>query len=205
MDILIKKNLINSYNKQAMNRDSMLIPDWKTKERDHFMECLINENKKNILEIGAGPGRDSLYFKENGMETMSIDLSPEMVRLCKEKGLNAKVMSFENLDFPDECVDSIWALNCLLHVPKSHIREVLAEIRRVLKPSALFYLGLYGGMNWEGVWPNDSYEPKRFFSFFEEESIKELLADFLEVEYFNVLPASVVGGSLSFQSIILRK
>lgn len=60
-------------------------------------------------------------------------------------------MSFDDLQFPDRHFDAIWALNCLLHVPKAHIRDVLKEIDRVMKPSGLFYMGLYGGASWEGI------------------------------------------------------
>jgi SAM-dependent methyltransferase len=128
-----------------------------------------------------------------------------MVQKCKEKGLQAEVMSFDRLDFPDNYFESIWALNCLLHVPKENIKTVLSEIRRVLKPSGIFYMGVYGGENSEGIWENDPYEPKRFFSFFEDDAIKELLSDLFNIEYFNVVPSEIVGGKFHFQSIILRK
>lgn len=201
----IQQNIVDSYNKNAMERDSYSFQDWKVKEREIFLETLKTNKCRNLLEIGAGPGKDSLYFKEQGLNTTSTDISPEMVKLCKEKGLNATVMNFSDLDFPNHHYDSIWGLNCLLHVSKKDIKRVLLEIKRVLKPSGLFYMGVYGGENHEGIWEDDSYTPKRFFSFFEDDSIKELLSEFFTIEYFHVVPKEIVGGPFHFQSIILRK
>ncbi|WP_404450690.1 class I SAM-dependent methyltransferase [Virgibacillus necropolis] len=199
-----KINIIDSYNKSANERDSQRQQDWKIKERDIFNKFLIDENKSNLLEIGAGPGKDSLFFKEQGIDTYSTDISPEMVKLCGNKGLIADVMSFDELGFPDNHFDAVWAMNCLLHVPKDEISVVLSEIKRVLKPSGLFFMGVYGGKNSEGVWEDDFYEPKRFFSFYEDDLIKELLAEFFTIERFDVVSDEVVGGSFAFQSIILR-
>lgn len=201
----IKQNLIDAYNKKVIDRDSLNLPDWKLKERDIFSRYIKDEKISNLLEIGAGTGKDSLYFKEIGLNTYSIDISPEMVKFCNSKGLNAKVMSFENIEFQDNYFESIWALNCLLHVPKKDIRGVLNEIKRVLKPSGLFYMGVYGGRNFEGIWEEDAYDPKRFFSFFKDDSIKELLSELFTIEYFNVISTEIVGGKFHFQSIILRK
>lgn len=201
----IQQNITDSYNKNAIERNSFSLPIWKVKEREIFLRKLIKDKCCNLLEIGAGPGKDSLYFKEQGLNTISTDISPEMVKLCLEKGLDAKVMNFANLDFPDNQFDSIWALNCLLHVSKADIKNVLLELKRVLKRNGLFYMGVYGGENHEGIWEGDHYSPKRFFSFFEDDSIKELVSEFFTIEYFHVVPKETVNGVYHFQSIILRK
>lgn len=198
-----EKNITESYNKKAVERNSYNVQDWKVKERDTFLKFIQNEECSSLLEIGAGTGKDSLYFKEQGLSTFSTDVSPEMIKLCKEKGLNAGVMSFYNLNFPSNHFDSIWALNCLLHVPKIDIKGVLNEIKRVLKPSGLFYLGVYGGENFEGIWEEDHYTPKRFFSFYEDASLKELLSELFHIKYFAVVPKEKVGGQFNFQSVIL--
>lgn len=198
------QSLTESYNQKAAERDSNHVADWKLEERDKFLSYLQKENVKSLLEIGSGPGKDSLFFKEQGFDPVCIDLSPEMVNLCREKGLKADIMNFAKLEFPHHHFDSVWALNCLLHVPKQDLRSVLTEIKRVLKPSGLFFMGVYGGKNHEGVWEDDFYTPKRFFSFFEAEDLKELLSEIFTIEYFKIIPQEVIGGELEFQSIILR-
>lgn len=204
MEGLYTKDIIDSYNQKAKERDATRVQEWKKNERDLFLNRITENNCTTLLELGAGPGKDSLFFKEQGLVTFSTDISPEMVRLCQEKGLDAEVMSFAELDIPDNSFDAIWALNCLLHVPKKELKGVLKEIKRVLKPSGLFYLGVYGGEDFEGVWEEDPYEPKRFFSFYEDEAIKQVLLAFFSIESFKVIPKEVVGGNYHFQSIMLK-
>lgn len=198
-------NLAEAYNNKALEREQSLYPEWKYLERERFLECIREEKKTDLLEIGAGTGKDSHFFTEAGLQTVSTDISTSMVEMCISKGLSAKVMSFKDLAFPEDRFSSVWAMNCLLHVPKEELREVLEGIKRVMRPEGLFYLGVYGGEDFEGIWSEDTYNPKRFFSFYENQSIQELLSEFFTIEYFAVVPKEIVGGKYDFQSIILRK
>jgi hypothetical protein len=68
----------------------------------------------------------------------------------------------------------------------------------------MFYLGVYGGHDYEGVWPEDIHVPKRFFSFHTDEQIKRVVSEFFEVLYFKPIP---VEGETErhFQSMILKR
>jgi hypothetical protein len=55
----------------------------------------------------------------------------------------------------------------------------------VLKPTGLFYMGVYGGREFEGIWQEDFYTPKRFFSFYLDHRIQEVVSEFFEILYFN--------------------
>ncbi|AZR72108.1 hypothetical protein BBF96_01085 [Anoxybacter fermentans] len=202
MDQELKASLIETYDRHAKERDKSEIEPWKAEERDYFLNLLKKEQKKFLLEIGAGPGRDSKFFKDNGLEVIAIDISTEMVKLCKKKGLKAYVMDFYNLKFYPETFDAVWALNCLLHVPKKNLPKVLEGIRNVLKPNGLFYMGVYGGPDSEGVWEDDHYWPQRFFVFYTDEHIQEVVQEYFELVYFKTIPT---GGEIHFQSLILRK
>lgn len=198
-----KTSLEIAYDRQAVVRDAIPKDDWKAAERAVFLSALQERNAKTVLEIGAGTGQDSLFFNQQGMETTSIDMSGEMVRLCREKNLTAFQMDFYHLDFPTSSFDAVWALNCLLHVPRSELETVLLGVKNVLKIGGLFYLGVYGGKNSEGVWEDDTYEPKRFFSFHTDHSIRTVVSRHFEVLYFNTVDYG--NASLHFQSIILEK
>jgi SAM-dependent methyltransferase len=137
------------------------IEPWKLEEREAFLKVLLDDGCNSLLEIGAGPGKDSLFFKEQGFEVVCTDLSPEMVRVCTDRGLDAHVMDYYEMDFADATFDAVYAMNCLLHLPKNQLGNVLEEIRRVLKPQGVFYMGVYGGQDSERIWELDSYEPKR--------------------------------------------
>ncbi|WP_274436524.1 class I SAM-dependent methyltransferase [Alicyclobacillus sp. ALC3] len=192
---------MTAYNRQAAERNASSRQDWKVSERDAFLASIRSSGLTRLLEIGAGPGHDSLFFQENGLDVTSVDLSPNMVDLCKTKGLRAEVMDFSHLSFPDDSFDAVWALNCLLHVRKAELPEVLTELRRVLRPGGLFYMGVYGGQNSEGVWDDDTYEPKRFFSFFEMDTLKGILSEHFAVQDAHALPHS---SDLMFLSFTLQ-
>lgn len=199
----LRENLILSYNKQAEQRDKSEIEDWKALERAAFLSLLKDEQKQSLLEIGAGHGRDSKFFQENGFQVTCIDLSSEMVKLCQQKGLDARVMDMIDLDFSDASFDAVYALNSLLHLPKKELPIVLQNIKRVLKPGGLFFLGIYGGFDFEGIWEKDSYEPKRFFSFHSDGELKQLVIKFFELLSFKQIESR--DGDLHFQSLTLRK
>ena len=200
---LLKNNLIESYNKHAQERDAYKKEAWKIEGRANFLTLLQSKGKRSLLEIGAGTGQDSKFFHDMGMIVSCIDLSPEMIKLCQQKGLSARVMDMTDLDFPPASFDAVYALNSLLHIPKADFRIVLENVKKVLKPSGLFYLGVYGSDDeFEGVWEKDAYNPKRFFSFHTDENIQKATAEIFELLYFKRIPTT--GDHLHFQSLILE-
>ncbi|WP_011064757.1 hypothetical protein [Oceanobacillus iheyensis] len=68
-------------------------------------------------------------------------------------------------------------------------------------------MGVYGGKNSQGVWEKDTYNPKRFFSFYLDEQIQAVVEKVFNVEYINIIPKDIIGGEqeLSFQSMVLTK
>jgi SAM-dependent methyltransferase len=201
---LFKNNLIESYNKYAQERDTYTMDAWKVEERANFLALLQSKNKSSLLEIGAGTGRDSKFFQDMGMAVTCIDLSPEMIKLCQQKGLSAQVMDMTDLNFPPDSFDAVYALNSLLHIPKAESRTVLGNVRKVLKPSGLFYLGVYGSdEESEGIREQDTYDPKRFFSFYTDDNIQNITSELFELKYFKRIPTT--GNELHFQSLILTK
>ncbi|MGM1050425.1 MAG: class I SAM-dependent methyltransferase [Bacillota bacterium] len=199
----IKSALKQAYNHHAELRDSMELEDWKAEERKNVLRVFQENQVRNVLETGAGPGRDSLYFRQHGLDVTAIDMSEEMVHLCQQKGLNAMVMDFYHLKFADQAFDAVYAMNCLLHVPKVQLIDVLVEIRRIMKPNGLFYLGLYGGLSTDGVWEQDTYEPKRYFAMYPNEEIQRIVKEHFKVEDFHT--RSMGEGKPHFQAMRLRK
>ena len=82
---------------------------------------------------------------------------------------------------------------------------MLAGIEAILKPGGLFYMGVYGGIDHQGVYPDDFYRPKRFFSFFEDQQIKDLLGEIFDLHSFERIDTGQPEDDLHFQSITLRK
>jgi ubiquinone/menaquinone biosynthesis C-methylase UbiE len=204
MDSELRDRLRNSYNAQAQKRDGDTIQAWQLEERANFMDWLRKENKHALLEIGPGTGKDSLFFQDQGLETVCIDLSPEMVNLCRRKGLTAYVMDMTDIRFPDHSFDAVYALNSLLHVPKTEMPAVLQRISAILSPSGLFYLGMYGAYDFEGIREEDKYIPKRFFSFYSTECLKQVVSQVFDIAYFKLVLLERAD-KLHFQSLILRQ
>jgi len=198
-------DLRESYDRKAEERNNREIEPWKMEERRRFLSLFRKEGKKRLLEIGSGPGVHAKFFQDRGLDVICTDLSPEMVRLCREKGLVAHAMDFLNLDFPACSFDAVYALNCLLHVPRKDLPQVLEAIRSLLKPEGLFYLGVYGGKNSEGVWSEDHHEPKRFFSFLSDEQITEIATRCFELVDFEQIHLEDDDLDFHFQALILRR
>lgn len=187
----------------AAQRDNTAKDDWKLVERQQFLTLLQQEGKRTLLEIGAGTGQDSLFFQQNGLRVVCTDLSPDMIALCRAKGLEAYVMDFLHLDFAPASFDAIYALNCLLHVPGAALPTVLEKIRDLLHPSGLFFLGVYGGFEKEGINEQDYHQPPRFFSFHTDEFMKDAVAPYFELVSFKSIP--LPEKSRHFQSMTLRR
>jgi ubiquinone/menaquinone biosynthesis C-methylase UbiE len=201
----LRTRLRESYDRTAQQRDGRTLQAWKVEERQAFLKLLQHEQKHTLLEIGAGAGTDAQGFQERGLTVTCIDLSPAMVDLCRQKGLAAQVMDFAELQFRANSFDAVYALNCLLHAPKVELPDVLREIDRVLNDNGLFYMGVYGGYDFEGIWEDDTYEPKRFFSFFTDEHLRQALEETFQVYSFKHVPLGAEDRELHFQSIVLGK
>lgn len=205
MDEELRERLRQAYNLKAAERDSREIPEWRSGLRNDFAALLLREGKHTLLELGAGPGIDGRYFQEQGLDVLCTDLSPEMVRLCQAKGLKARVMDNTQFDLSAASFDAVYAMNSLLHLPKGDLAAVLGRIQSVLKPEGLFFMGVYGGVDSEGVWEEDDHEPRRFFAFYTDDQLKRLLSQFFDILTFTVMPNVGTSDNLHHQGVVLRK
>lgn len=190
-----------AYDEAADRRDRAAKSPWKLEERSAFLERLHSERCRRLLEIGAGTGQDRAFFREQGVDVVATDLSPQMVARCRAKGLDARVMDFRRLDFPEGSFDAVYALNCLLHVPNADFPAVLTGIRTLIRPGGLFFLGVYGGDGEEGPAEVDSHHPPRFFSRRTDEQLRRFASGAFEMVDFHVREV----GDERFQSLTLRR
>ncbi len=185
-------------------RESSDVQAWKVEERWRFLRLLRLEDKRRLIDVGAGTGVHALWFQEQGIDVVCTDLSPELVALCRQKGLDAHVADYQHLDVPPASFDAMFAMNCLLHVPRPELQRALTRLRAVLKPGGLLYWGQYGGYEFEGIWPEDRYEPKRFFSYMTDEQIEyeaTQLFDLVDFRYISLEER----GDAGYQALILRR
>lgn len=86
-----------------------------------------------MLDLGCGTGVFSPLF---GSGYVGIDISPLYIAYARKKhDKTFQVMSADRLLFPDVHFDSIFVNGVLHHLDDATVRTVVAEMRRVLKPS----------------------------------------------------------------------
>jgi len=197
-----KEDLIRAYDRMAQLRDFDRYEEWKRRERRDFASRLMGEGKTHLLDIGCGTGRDTLWFSENGFRVTGIDFSPRMIDLCRKKGLNALVMDFLEPELKPGTFEGIYALNALVHVGSAEYPRAMKTLKDLLVPGGLFYLGQYGGSDFEGVLDHDNYRPRRYFHFPSEDNLRKWIdPDFL-CESWKVIPLE--GRDYVFYSGVLR-
>lgn len=115
----------------------------------HYHEYLIGRIPAHcgqILEIGCGTGEFSRLLAGRAERVLALDLSPQMIRLARERA-----KPYPNIDFvagdvmthhlPDDQFDCIATLTTIHHLP---IETILRKIRKALKPGGVFVcLDLY--------------------------------------------------------------
>ena len=105
-------------------------------------KAYLNENNM-VMDLGCATGTKTLNFAGSVKQIYGIDISPEMIRLAKEKqdghGIKnadfARGTLFEN-EFKDIKFDAIIAYG-ILHLLEN-VEEVLSKVHDSLKPGGLF-------------------------------------------------------------------
>ncbi len=166
-----KKTTIESYNQNAKELSEKFKELTDLKERYEFPRFISLLKGKKILDLGCGSGDHSLYFKEKGLDVISIDLSEEMVNLCNKKEINAHLMDIEHLQFENDSFDGVWAVTSLLHIPKSKLDDVIRRLNLILKDAGILYVCVKEGVG-EGLIEDKTGLTKRFFAFWQEEEMK---------------------------------
>jgi ubiquinone/menaquinone biosynthesis C-methylase UbiE len=167
--------------------------EFEEKTKDFLNKYLLDETKlfmhnlkgKKILDLGCGPGRDAIYFKEKGYSVVCVDISPKMIKLCKNKELEAYEMDMENISFEEKSFDGVWAYTSLLHIPKLRISSVLSKINEILKDRGVFCVSIQQG-NSEGYEKSSNFpNHERFFAHYSKEEFETLLVRYFEVLHFH--------------------
>ena len=98
---------------------------------DEVLRAVIEAAPRRVLEVGCGPGELAVRIGEElHAEVTAIDISPRMVELARDRGVDAHVGDVQELPFPTGAFDCVVAAWMLFHVPD--LDRGLAEIARVL-------------------------------------------------------------------------
>ena len=158
-------------------------------------------NIKNILELGAGLGRDTIFFAKNSIYVEALDYSKTSVENItnKSKKLNlgkfikSKVFDIrKKLPFKDNSIQGCFShmLYCMA-LSNSDLENLNSEILRILKPGGIniytvrhtddadYKNGIHIG---EDLYENDGF----IVHFFSKDKVNHLSKDFeiLNIEKF---------------------
>jgi SAM-dependent methyltransferase len=96
----------------------------------------------SVLDLGCGEGMLAL-LKLKSVNLIGVDLSPELLAAAGRNGYDGTfVTTLTALPFPDSSFDYVVSLDVMGHVSFDDKRQVLAEIKRVLRPDGLTMHGI---------------------------------------------------------------
>ena len=165
------------------------------------LENLKEENIKKIVELGAGLGRDTLFFAEKSINVEALDYSPAAIEIINKKTAAHKLSNFistkifdvrKKLPFKDNSVEACFShmLYCMA-LSTTELKYLNSEICRILKPGGFnIYTVRHTG---DGDYKSgkhigeDLYENDGFIvHFFSEEKVKEITDGFtvINIETF---------------------
>ncbi len=114
----------------------------------HASEVFQSAGVTDVLELGAGHGRDALHFARAGFTVHATDFSAagieQLQKSADAQDLGGHVTTAvhdvrEPLPFPDRSVDAVFAhmLLCMA-LSTRQIHDLVADVRRVLGPGGTF-------------------------------------------------------------------
>lgn len=113
-----------------------------------------DRSRVRLLEIGCGPGANVWFMAREGFNVSGIDCSPTAISKASQRleneGLSADLRVGDNaaLPWPDNTFDGALENVSLCCNGSDSIRAALAEVRRVLKPSAPFQASFFTTRTW---------------------------------------------------------
>ena len=201
----LRDDLARYYDQDAVARAARPLNAERVRRRETFTAKVLAEGAGRVLEVGLGPGVDALAFLEAGLGIVGVDLSAEHVRLARAAGVEAQVAAAHELPFENRSFDALWCASVLMHLPDLDLDAALGEFARVLRPGSLAAFGMWGGDGTQGLNPNDTLVPPRFFAWRTDEAIRAAIRVHASVEEFDTWSvAGTSGQDLHYQWCVAR-
>lgn len=143
----------------------------------------LNIQKDTVfLEMGANYGRDTRQLCLMTDNLYTIDINPAYVEGLKKYTPNVFISKTGlKYPFPNEKFDIVYACNVIEHQKKLHLKILLKEISRILKPNGIFCFD-----TWSGVYEkeDDNYLDKDYVdNGYSKKEMEDLLSPYFIIEY----------------------
>jgi SAM-dependent methyltransferase len=98
-----------------------------------------------VLDLGCGPGHWTADLHAHGADVTGIDMVGEFISYAREHfpGPAFRLGSMTEVDVPEHSVAGILSWYSTIHLPPPELDRVLAEFRRLLRPSGRLVIGFF--------------------------------------------------------------
>lgn len=111
-----------------------------------LVQARTGRRRANLLEVGAGHGRDAVDFLLRGHAVVITEPSEGLARIAEAKtGERVYRLKAQDLTFRDE-FDGVWAATSLIHVPHAELRQVLVNLVRGMKVGGVMHASFLAGV-----------------------------------------------------------
>lgn len=132
------------YATELADRANRPAPPNRQRQLADFIAQCHARGLSTILEVGCGGGRDGVALQDAGLSYRGVDLTPEAIDICAERGLSVTVASAAELPFEEDSFDAVWTMSTLMHLDGDGFDRAVAEVGRVVRPGGLIAVGLWG-------------------------------------------------------------
>ena len=108
---------------------------------------------ERVLEVGCGTGSDLLQFAKHGALAFGIDVTPQHVKLARQRLNGAGQVTFgdaTSIPFAANTFDYVYSHGVLHHIDQP--QRVVQEILRVLRPGGRFNIHVYSLYSYFTLW-----------------------------------------------------
>jgi SAM-dependent methyltransferase len=138
--------------------EEQIVGEFENKfEAEYFSEFLrVLKERGLILDLACGDGRHTLRLSENVDNVIALDVSPNNLRMAKNKCQNMGNITFIRgsmfeLPFRENTFDGIWFSQAFEYVPPDKRESILASLRHVLKSEGILYMSVETWM-YPSIW-----------------------------------------------------